>query len=148
MRPAAPPLWSVAVVDFIATYVYAFAANALPYGRSGPDAVSYWFTQPLAYALITPLALVAGWRGVSQSRAVQIGTARWWRLSLEGAVAAAAPIVLIALFERVAVYRAIVEAAAFGAGLGVMLTVINLWLVRSLGTRVVRRARPRTNEDG
>jgi hypothetical protein len=123
----------VAAVDFLLTYPYAFAVNELFGGQSGPRADwTHWAGQPWVYALIAPVAAVAAWRGVRQVQRLWAGRPAWWRLPAEGAAAAAALPVAVAIFEASAIFRAIGESALLGAGLGLLLTAANAVLARVL----------------
>jgi hypothetical protein len=130
-----PASWMVAVglADVLATYAYAFAAQALT-PPSGPHApVTYWMTQPWVYLLIAPVAAVATWQGLRQAAAVREGDRRWWRLPLTGAAIAAGvalPLSLVAQLGFAEAVLGITQVAAFGGGLGLLLTCINVPLVR------------------
>lgn len=122
--------WVVAT-DFVLTYPYVFAANALPFEHSGPAASStYWMTQMWVYALIVPVAAIAAWRGARQFQRMRRGQDSWWRLPAEAATRGATPVVFIALVDQAAVFRAILEGAALSAGLGLLLGAANTFLDR------------------
>lgn len=91
-------LWLVALVDALLAYVYVFITDALMPPPEGPhQTTAYWMTQLWVYALISPIAAVAAWRGVRQVQHAWAGRPRWWRLPIEGMTFALLGVVLILL---------------------------------------------------
>src|SRR2546423_15117022 len=48
---------TITIADALFTFLFVFAAQALPFGHTGPAApVSYWLAKPSIYMLIAPIA--------------------------------------------------------------------------------------------
>jgi hypothetical protein len=136
--PSARTLWLVAVADFVLTYPWAFAANALT-PPDGPHAPwTYWIAQPWVYAFIAPVAAVAAWRGVCHVRAAGSRRQRWWQLPSEGFVVGIGVALLAVLIDwppHFSVRHAISEVLTIGVlvgSLGLLLSATNALLIRVL----------------
>lgn len=130
-------LWGVVLQDVLLTYVYCFSVNALLPPPQGPHAPpAYWLTQAWVYGLIAPVAAVAAWRGARQVLDAWAGRARWWRLTVEGAVIGAVvpvPFVWNIIFVSPAdIPPVMLQVGAMSAGLGLLLTAVNYPIARDV----------------
>jgi len=131
---------AVALTDGLLTFPYVFAAEALPFGRSGPAAAwTYWLGQPWVYMLIAPVAVVVAWRGARQARALARRSKVWWWLSLELVALAVGATLVLSLFGAVGwsdTLGAAAQSGALAAVLGLLLTPLNSLLARRVENEV------------
>lgn len=121
----------IAIADVLVTYCYVIVASGLPLHPTTPHPdLLYWARLPWFYALIVPVAAVAAWRGVRQMQRASAGRPAWWRLPAEGGATAATPLLLGAIFDTTVNVRFIAVVGLFGAGLGLLLTGVNMLLGR------------------
>ena len=133
-------------VDLVASYAYCFLANEVPFGSSGPRGhLDYWLTQPLAYLVIAPVALVATWRALTLSGRPGIPV---WRLPLEGLLLAAGLVIAFSVLSRSSgtdILMTAIEAGGFAALLGLLLTGLNRAILQVWGRASRVAASPPSN---